>query len=296
MTSVNQRMKHILESILLRKNLKRLLILINISIFLSVFAISATIVSIIIENQISKKEIYIQSESSYLNDFKKLGTQLPLYRTIVDSVYQNDINLNRYYKILENIDKYDALVDNREFYFDRAIAIHRFNDNFYQDFENDMDSFINDVNNFYESYFFDDPDSENAQYITNRVKSFYEEYQYLDNQYKNIKDDYSTTIGLPEELFSDDDEDKYDYYFDFHTLALDRYNNAEEFLYLMEAMFSDIISVFEYDIVLVQEEIKNLSKYEVWIIFIAFILQIIIFMILQVFEISIITRDNEEKL
>ena len=115
------RITNILKNIFIRKNLSNLLVIINISIFLSIFAATAAIVSIFIEIEISEKELEIQADSDLLDDLKILNSEFPLYRTIIDTVYASDLALNRKYTIFESIEKFDILLDH-QFYERRQVG------------------------------------------------------------------------------------------------------------------------------------------------------------------------------
>ena len=69
-----------LQNIFINKNLSKFLVLINISIFLTVFAATAAIISIFIEIEISQNEILIQTEKEVEKNRKKIGPDDP-YQT-----------------------------------------------------------------------------------------------------------------------------------------------------------------------------------------------------------------------
>tara|TARA_A100001011_G_scaffold368229_1_gene422333 strand:- start:1112 stop:1975 length:864 start_codon:yes stop_codon:yes gene_type:complete len=285
------RITNILKNIFIRKNLSNLLVIINISIFLSIFAATAAIVSIFIEIEISEKELEIQADSDLLDDLKILGSEYPLYRTIIDTVYASDLALNRKYTIFESIEKFDILLDYRQFYYDRAISMHRYIDNFYLDWSNDMTEFMEDIRNFYEPYIETDPE------LANTMRELIDEYrsQFIKLEYEYDSYDIeinSIEIPTASEVYSEDMD--YDFYYNLHDLAVERHHNLEDLMYIVEASTSDIISVIENSLSNQQEEVRKLSNYEVWIIFVAFIIQVAVFLIIQLFEIGAINRERSK--
>ena len=86
-----------LEGIFIDKNLKRFLVLINISIFLSIFAATAAIISIFIEIEINKKETQMQLYEQELDFWRAQTSRLPLYITNADTVFVTDLNLHFLY-------------------------------------------------------------------------------------------------------------------------------------------------------------------------------------------------------
>ena len=118
-------------------------------------------------------------------------------------------------------------------------------------------------------------------------------FKRLESAYKNYADE-SKQIEYPtaDEVFSEND--RYDFYYEFYDLAIDRLLNLEDLLYIFETASNDLIYSLEESLVFNQEEIKNLSNYEVWIIFIAFIIQVLVFVLIQFFEIGAISRERKE--
>ena len=285
------RITNILKNIFIRKNLSNLLVIINISIFLSIFAATAAIVSIFIEIEISEKELEIQADSDLLDDLKILNSEYPLYRTIIDTVYASDLAVNRKYTVFESIDKFDILLDYRQFYYDRAISMHRYVDNFYLEWSSDMTVFMEDMRNFYEYYI--ETDAE----LANTMQELIDEYS---SQFIKLQDEYDSydieinSIKMPKanEVYSEDMD--YDFYYNLHNLAIERHQNLVDLMYIVEASTSDVISVIENSLSYQQEEVRNLSNYEVWIIFVAFIIQVAVFLLIQLFEIGAINRERSK--
>lgn len=283
-----------LESIFINQNLKRFLVLINISIFLSIFAATAAIISIFIEIEINKKETQMQLDQQELDFIRMYTSRLPLYITNADTVFVTDLNLSRKYKIFENLDEFDYLLTNRDFYYNRTLSLHRYIDYQYQSFflregDFEFDEFIDDL-----KFYYNIPDETGFnQSMMDFIDSFYLEFKRLESAYKNYADE-SKQIEYPtaDEVFSEND--RYDFYYEFYDLASDRLQNLEDLLYIYETASNDLIYSLEESLVFNQEEIKNLSNYEVWIIFIAFIIQVLVFVLIQFFEIGAISRERKE--
>ena len=281
-----------LENIFVVRNLKRFLFLINISIFLSIFAATAAVISIFIEIEINKKEMEMIEIESDLDFWGKISDSLPLYFTNADTVYITDLNLNRTYKVYESLPKFDNLVSFREFYFNRALSLHRYIDYGYGDLTGtNMQEFIDDLNYFYSN----EDDTGFNQWMLEYIDTFYTTHKKLENDY-SLYDQKSTEIKFPskDEVFPDNEDDLYDFYHDFHQLGFDRHENWEQLLDIFSISSVDAIFQLQYTQIELGNEIEKLSNYEVWIIFIAFIIQVIVFILIQFFELGVISRERNK--
>ena len=97
---------------------------------------------------------------------------------------------------------------------------------------------------------------------------------------ENISEEYLTT---------------YAQYKDYYALAFDLNNYFIEILELMETVYLDLVQNNKSLIATLNQEIKDLSKKESQLILFAFLLQLIIFSIIQFFEISSVITDVKKK-
>ena len=281
-----------LENIFVVRNLKRFLFLINISIFLSIFAATAAVISIFIEIEINKKEMEMIEIESDLDFWRLTSDSLPLYLTNADTVFTTNMNLNRTYKVYESLPKFDNLVSAREFYFNRALSLHRYVDYEYRSLTGiTMQEYIDDLNYFYSN----EDDTGFNQWMLEYIDKFYTTYKKLENDY-SLYDQISTEIKFPskEEVFPDNNDDLLDFYSDFHKLGMDRRDNWEDLLKIFSISSADAIFQLQHTQIELGNEIEKLSNYEVWIIFIAFIIQVIVFILIQFFELGAISRERNK--
>ena len=281
-----------LENIFVVRNLKRFLFFINISIFLSIFAATAAVISIFIEIEINKKEMEMIEIESDLDFWRLTSDSLPLYLTNADTVFTTNMNLNRTYKVYESLPKFDNLVSAREFYFNRALSLHRYVDYEYRSLTGiTMQEYIDDLNYFYSN----EDDTGFNQWMLEYIDKFYTTYKKLENDY-SLYDQISTEIKFPskEEVFPDNNDDLLDFYSDFHKLGMDRRDNWEDLLKIFSISSADAIFQLQHTQIELGNEIEKLSNYEVWIIFIAFIIQVIVFILIQFFELGVISRERNK--
>ena len=91
------------------------------------------------------------------------------------------------------------------------------------------------------------------------------------------------------------DIETYDKYEDYYELAHDLNMYAIQMLELLETMYLDLTQHNKPEIATLNQTIKNHSKTESQLILFAFFLQLIIFIIIQFFEISSVVRGTVQK-
>ena len=94
--------------LILSKNIKKSLVAINIGIFLSIFAATAAIISIVIEKKITDLEFELIRNQNYQMEMDKLSEKFPLWLTIAEadiSKMHGDEELFKFFKNNEFIDK-----------------------------------------------------------------------------------------------------------------------------------------------------------------------------------------------
>ena len=108
------------------------------------------------------------------------------------------------------------------------------------------------------------------------------------------KDLFFLKFPSKEEVFPDNNDDLLDFYSDFHKLGMDRRDNWEDLLKIFSISSADAIFQLQHTQIELGNEIEKLSNYEVWIIFIAFIIQVIVFILIQFFELGVISRERNK--
>ena len=276
-----------------KKNIKKSLLIINIGIFLSIFAASSAIISLFIENKISKYETAIIENKSTTIFFNKLERYFSKYEDGRTRLYDSNNTFTSYNEILRALKNGDALIDDREYYLYRMISEYYGAKEFFDDRE-----FINDIKKFYNidenelllSLY--DPIVhkkflEKIKNQRNEIENYEKKYDALDSYVKKIDIFKSVNDKEMLGLLPQNTMDKYyNVYVDLFAI--------NEFLFEYLATFKEImadwsISNKSYNIENYQE-VERLSNLEKQIIIIAFIFQIIIFFVTQFFEITFATK------
>lgn len=280
-----------LKSFVNKKNANKLLFFINIGIFLSLFAITSALITFYTENKISDIEFELikqHNEKKFYNDsldeFSQARNLLYTWQKHekdITSLYQynastklgeklisiNDIYLSELYL---NLESYDA--KNFDFFLDEII--------------------LNELILLAEEYYGKDSFT---------VKNIIEDTQKLKKYAYLFKKDYSKSY---DEIFnynySTIVNDMYygEEFFDTNNLIYVDYKNFlkamdvfDSLFFSFEVLATDQASTVQGEIDFLNDEIIKLSKRENQIIIIAFILQLLIFLIIQFFEITSIQNE-----
>ena len=278
--------------IISQKNIKKSLLIINIGIFLSIFAASSALISLYIENKISKYETKI-IESRYLNNFFRQFEQLA-------SSYEDSrarfLSLNEtfvaYNEILWRLKNSDSLIDNREYYFYRLLS------NYREAKEGFGDEEFKEINYFFEKDFLE------TLYNPIIHKKFLDKLEIQNIQFnKYIKEYDLIKADLnnldPFELI--DDDKLLNSSLDSNDNIKNNFIKLYEMNYFMDEYISSLkiimsdwsISEKSYNLENYQE-VEKLSNLEKQIIIIAFVLQIIIFFVTQFFEVTFASKVKKK--
>ena len=278
--------------IISQKNIKKSLLIINIGIFLSIFAASSALISLYIENKISKYETKI-IESRYLNNFFRQFEQLA-------SSYEDSrarfLSLNEtfvaYNEILWRLKNSDSLIDSREYYFYRLLS------NYREAKEGFGDEEFKEINYFFEKDFLE------TLYNPIIHKKFLDKLEIQNIQFnKYIKEYDLIKADLnnldPFELI--DDDKLLNSSLDSNDNIKNNFIKLYEMNYFMDEYISSLkiimsdwsISEKSYNLENYQE-VEKLSNLEKQIIIIAFVLQIIIFFVTQFFEVTFASKVKKK--
>ena len=279
--------------ILNKKRTKRTLLVINFSIFLTIFAATAAIISLYIENKINEKEfdlIVTQRSQNYMHQMRSM---FPVFHKSIDSGLMFDRWANRFNLFMSGTVFGDKIISNRERFFYRT---HALIGPTYDLFDDDWG--IKDIEWTIDAIFLEeDKDSLNH-------KKIIEQYYYFEKKYKDFKKntkDFEQYIApsksdlLNISEYSKDNIDMGEKYQDYYNFAWDLNIWAIDLIELLERVYLQLITIQKIEMKNLNEEIINLSKNESRIIFLAFIFQLIIFIIIQFFEISSLTAENTLK-
>lgn len=280
-----------------KKNFEKANKIINFGIFLAIFALTSSIISFLIERKINQKEYeltLIQNEISqiqilsswlknhvhyYFQDQEQQGREYAI------ELYNNETSIN--FKLLSSEDFYKPYT-----YFvvkDDKILTKYLKDN---DFVNEFKSLLNDFE-----------ESIDAKRWLENFNNFDETKKSFE---KNINQkDYNLNIFLTEKdrIFNEINNIQSASDLDFNNQTRYDYSSAFDYKYSVAVLFETIvemvdvsISIYNEETKILSDEIIRLSKLEKNLILSTFALQFIIFLIIQLFEISSITREKKIKL
>jgi len=264
---------------------KRLRFILNIAIFLSVFAIVSTLISLSIEQKINSNQKKI-SKNNLLIDIASLSIQsLPrninsLTTIINDSKKNNEIMFFLYFT------KSGIIFDDRDlYYFGTARLANLIEDNYQKiDLFSDISSFENDIeiNDDYKNFL------KLKKEIKNDEKAFKQMYEKIQEDAKKFtKDQKGTKVIENKEFYKSLKE----YYYNFLKFADKQVDIQIDILNVLRSL-TDKKKNENIDI---RKDISNLSGSISKYILIAFILQLIIFIIVQLFEVYTTKKELDEK-
>lgn len=264
---------------------KKLKFILNIAIFLSVFAIVSTLVSLSIEQKINSKQKKI-SENNLLIDITSLSIEIlprninTLTRIINESKKNNEIMFFLYFT------KSGIIFDDRDLYYFGTVRLaHQIEDNYKKiDMFTDISSFESQiaVNDDYKSYL------KLREEIKNDEKDFKQMYEKINKDAENlIKDQRGTKVIDNDEFYKSLKE----YYYNFLKFADKQIDIQIDILNVLRSL-TDKKKNENIDI---RKDISNLSGSISKYILIAFILQLVIFIIVQLFEVYTTKKELDEK-
>ena len=270
------------------KNSKRAIFLINVGLFLSIFALSAASISIYIENKVSNLEFEHLQQSRAKSETEKYTkmiidykNKLRQYRNLEGSFEQHleFLRLNQFGKVVSSPNDlqvyalYDIVRDEK----------------FMSEFV-----LILDENNFlFDSDVFTDEEIKNYKIITENVKKTFILLEKLNpielesiifqRSFQDLGEEITSSMRNESKLKYLKDQGQFEKVYN-ETIYL--WEDLETlFSYLLRYMNASLISV-DVNLETINEEIIDLSNKEKNIILLAFLLQLLVFIIIQFFEIS----------
>jgi hypothetical protein len=289
----------LLNSLKKNKNTKQFLLFINIGIFLSIFAISSAIITFYTETKIDNIEFDLITEHNdkkYFDDtldsFAELRNTLysqTKHESDMISLYQHSASTKLGSKLLSINDIYLPIV-----FVDLNSEDSKYFKMFFDEYEgiNFLDQVIEAVNLFYES---DDWLPKELAKTINAVRKHKDLFNKDYSKYYDKIFNYNFSSILNEVYYEnngiiDTDNQIYIDYYEMREFG----EELDNLFYLLEIYFTDISSNSQAIINDYNKEIIKLSKRENNIIIIAFFLQLIIFCIIQYFEINSIQEARKK--
>ena len=275
----------------LNKNIKKALRVINIGIFLSIFAVSSAVISLYIENEISDLEYELASWSESKRYQERASTELP--RIIGDFNKFTDIDkiFRDFHQTLKLTNFGNRAISNEDIYIPFFYDIDEVLDLKDMGLEEDINSLKDLINEYpeevkkkYLQIIEDFPKIYKTIVPANELKVF--KKIIFDSSYQNLLDEISN------------DENKlifegnlYQYYEESHEIL----DYAKDFIDMINSLNLYMIEIHKQTIIDLNNEIIKKSLLEKNLVLMIFILQFFIFVIVQFFEISSINFNAKIK-
>lgn len=283
--------------IISQRNIKKSLLIINLGIFLSIFAATSAIISLFIENKISHYETEIIENKQMNLFFNRFERMVNVYEDSENRLYNFNQNFASFNEILDSLKGGEKLIDDREYYYYRFYSYIAFMD----------DNFDEDEANEWILYFTEKEFLENI-YDPIVHKKFYDELEAQSKKFKNYVKEYKTfasdlkkidpfIILSDEELMNNTYKDSVEInklinkYF---TKVFYMNDFLREFLMNIKRIISDWSLSYKSLDLSNYQEIEKLSNLEKKLIIFAFVLQIVIFFVTQFFEITFASRVKKK--
>ena len=264
---------------------KRLKFILNIAIFLSIFAIVSTLISLSIEQKINLNQKKI-TENNLLIDIASLSIDnLPsninsLTTIINDSKKNNELMFFLYFT------KSGIIFDERDlYYYGTARLANLIEDNYQKiDLFSDISSFESDIeiNDDYKNYL------KLKKEIKNDEKKFQQMYEEIKTDAEKFTKDQKGTKVIENEEFY---KNLKDYYYEFLKFADKQIDIQIDILNVLRSLTDKK----KNENINIRKDISNLSGSISKYILIAFILQLIIFIVVQLFEVYTTKKELNEK-
>ncbi len=272
-----------LKSSLLTKGISKIRLFLNVAIFLSVFAISSTLISIYYESKITQIEKKI-AENDLLLDILSVSTLaipgkvLGLENISNDVTKNNDI-LNYFY-----FSKIGQLFDEYELYYRPVIALSNYLGNNFDIIEK-----FDEVVNLKNDKLLINIDKKIFDYIKQNSKN-HEDFLKIKDEINKDHKKFKFEKGV--KVIDRKNLSKYQNYFDKYKIFIeDQLNHFAALTGMLQVIHNNI----KNDNLRLYKEISNNSKESKKFIILAFFFQLIIFLIVQAMEI-ITTRREIQKI
>ena len=264
---------------------KRLKFILNIAIFLSIFAIVSTLISLSIEQKINLNQKKI-TENNLLIDIASLSIDnLPsninsLTTIINDSKKNNELMFFLYFT------KSGIIFDERDLYYYGTARLANLIEDNYQKINlfSDISSFESDIeiNDDYKNYL------KLKKEIKNDEKKFQQMYEEIKTDAEKFSKDQKGTKVIENEEFY---KNLKDYYYEFLRFADKQIDIQIDILNVLRSLTDKK----KNENINIRKDISNLSGSISKYILIAFLLQLIIFIIVQLFEVYTTKKELNEK-
>ena len=301
------RLSFLKQYFILSKNIKRALLIINTGIFLSIFAATSASVSFYIEKKINEKEFLLIESQQILRDLSDGSTTFSSIFTLYNTLMNNETSRVSASSLSSMTDFGDKVLSNKDFYlpviFTATKEIEVFSEIINEKIILDEKDDVIKEMTLLEGLLFAIRDW--TEEDIKEVETSIDEFKLTVDEIKKINISiyeetifHSTYLDLLKEINNSDNNSINNYE---HKIYKD-YKTAMDFNYVLIDLLKETGSIFrgmesDYvdEIKKLNSEISKLSDLEKNIILFAFILQFIIFFIVQFFEISSVNREINKK-
>jgi len=269
------------------KNTKKALLIINTGIFLSIFACSSAIITLIIENKVNQFEYEHIVYSTDKRATELILKDLPVWRGMITQ----SINMEKTNEQFSEFIKLNRIIHKVVSSNDVQIYSIYSGINELEIFE-ELKVLLDPEMLGFEIYYNKEDVIEEKQKFQKLVNKLNKKTKNIEEKIENKKDFFrkilfeSSYSDLRKDMAIDDGSIYYGEYSEIYFELRDLFGVLLDLLDFLEAYAVHQNYVNNINLELINKQIIDYSKYEKNIIFVAFILQLIIFIIIQFFEIS----------
>ena len=279
------------------KNLKKFLVLLNIGIFLSIFATSSSIISFYIEKKINDLEFQILNSQKDIKIYSKDISYMSDLKTKIILMVNNEHDVNNLYEYIASQSNADALINVNDLYLPGLVI------------ESELGSF-DELKELFE-------DAETGIDVMRELfVQMYNEDSSEVREFDKIKKSLKLMINFDDKKYTKYYKKVFNFKIKDLLGEINDYTSINDFndpIYIdykkIDKMLIDLISVTTlieqlfFDLKLLEEgHLQNLSnslikysKNERNIIIFAFFFQIIMFLIIQIFEVTSLQKEMKNK-
>ncbi len=278
--------------LILSKNIKKSILAINIGIFLSIFAATAALISLYIERQISEQEFNLIEYQQYEKSQRAIIEKLPSMLAILDEALLSEKKGNQFYQFIKFTKFGNKIISKNDLYLP---YIYDFGD--WEDFfGKDVIEMNKILVEYVDLYIFDESTKKEYKNLIKKFREYASKGDLIIPEEPQIilkKLFHSSYSDLLKEIQEDQNNILYEGDLYVQSLkALELIKFIKKYVLMMEDLFlGDIRSISLLNLE-INENIIKYSSYEIKLIVGAFILQLIIFFIIQFFEISAVTSHK----
>ena len=278
--------------LILSKNIKKSLVAINTGIFLSIFAATAALISLYIERQISEQEFNLIENQQYEKSQRAIIEKVPAMLALLDEALLSEKEGNQIYGFIKFTKFGNKIISKNDLYLP-----------YLYDFDDWEDFFGKDVIEmniglveFVDLYISDESTKKEYKNLIKKFRGYASKDDFITPEELQIfqkKLFHSSYSDLLKEIQEDQNNILYEGDLYVQSLqALELIKFIKKYVLMMEDLFLGEIRSYSLFNLETNENIIKYSSYEIKLIVGAFILQLIIFFIIQFFEISAVTSHK----